>query len=313
MAVGASYAGARVAVGTSGGGFALMAEAFSLAGMMEAPVLFILASRTGPSTGLPTYTEQADIKFALNVGHGDFPRQVACPGSVEEAFYLTADLLDMAWRYQGPVILLTDKHLAESATNVSLDPFRATWAQPVLWEEAASAQGEKYLRYRDTETGVSPLLFPPSHQVIKWNSYEHDEYGITTDQPEPTIQMHDKRHRKRQAIIEHLRGIKTVNVYGEGGPVIFTYGSSTMSVLEALRTGDIQATVVQPIYLEPFPVWEVERFRGTNPIVVEQSVAGQFAAVIREQAGIASDRFIRRYDGRPFEPSELAQKIKEMM
>lgn len=317
MAVGASFAGARVAVGSSGGGFALMAEAFSLAGMMEAPVLFILASRSSPSTGVPTYTEQADLKFAINVGHGDFPRVVACPGTVEEAFYLTAELLGLAWRFQSPVVLLTDKHLAESAMNVNLYPSQATWAEPVLHSDVEAGpvpvQEEGYRRYRYTDSGVSPLLFPPSPQVIKWNSYEHDEYGITTDQPEPTARMHEKRYRKRQAIIEHLRGTKTVSVCGEGGPVIFSYGSSTMSVLEALRTGGIQATVVQPIYLEPFPVWELERYRGSNPIVVEQSVAGQFSALIREQAGVSSDRFIRRYDGRPFEPSELAQQIKEMM
>jgi len=309
MAVGSAFAGARTAVGTSGGGFALMTEAFSLAGIMEAPVLFILASRPGPSTGVPTYTEQADLKFAIGAGHGDFPRIVASPGTVEESFYLTADLLDLAWRFQSPTILLTEKHLTESCMNATPDAARAAWAQGEMYQ---GHEGD-YKRYLCTESGVSPLLHPPSSEVIKWSSYEHDEVGITTDEPGPIAAMHDKRQRKHESIVEHLRGIRTVSVFGDGGPVIFTYGSSTMSVLEALRTGGIQATVVQPIYLEPFPVWEVERYRGSNPIVVEQSVSGQFANLIREQTGITSDRHIRRYDGRPFEPSELAQQIKDLI
>ena len=168
MAIGAAFAGARSMVGTSGGGFALMVEALSLAGMTEAPILCLLAQRSGPSTGVPTYTEQGDLGFALNPGHGEFPTIVASPGSVEEAFRLSAELLALVWRCQAVGILLSEKHLTESSMTVRLDPTQAAWAEPV------GHPGGAYARYAETPDGVSPLAFPPSREVIKWNSYEHD-------------------------------------------------------------------------------------------------------------------------------------------
>ncbi len=306
MAIGAAFAGARAMVGTSGGGFALMEEAFSLAGMAEVPLLCVLSSRPGPSTGVPTYTEQGDLQFALHQGHGDFPRVVASPGSVEEAFHLTAQMLSIVWQFQIPGIILTEKHLAESAMTVDIDVGDVAWVEPQMHE------GGKYTRYRDTETGVSPLLFPPSKELIKWNSYEHDELGITTESSERITQMHEKRCRKREALVDHMEDLHTVNVYGERGPTIFTYGSSTLSVLEALRKSDLEATIVQPIYLEPFPVWELEKYEKEG-IIVEQSCAGQFASLLKERAEIMPTAVIRRYDGRPFNPPDLAKNLQEAM
>ncbi len=306
MAVGATFTGARTMVGTSGGGFALMEEGFSLAGMAEAPVLAILSSRPGPSTGVPTYTEQGDLKFALGQGHGDFPRIVASPGNVEEAFSLTAEMLNLCWKYQVPGILLTEKHLSESSMSVDLKP------EDIEIEGPKTADnGEDYLRYRITDDGVSPLKFPPSEDMIKWNSYEHSEDGITTEDAETVSKMHEARFRKGETVEKALREMKTVNVFGNSGPVIFTYGSTTMSVLEALRAGSIEATVVQPIYLEPFPKWALKDFADSNPIVIEQSVSGMFANLITEKTGISPRKIIKRYDGRPFDPEELAEAIKE--
>ena len=304
MAIGASFAGARAMVGSSGGGFALMEEAFSLAGMVEAPLLCVLSSRPGPSTGVPTYTEQGDLRFALGQGHGEFPGIAGSPGSVEEAFYLAAEMMGLVWRFQTPGILLTEKHLSESTMTVEIDLSRVEQAEPEM-----HGQGE-YKRYLDTPSGVSPLLFPPSDKLIKWNSYEHDELGITTEKAELIAKMHEKRRRKGEALAEHMRGVRTVNVYGKGGPAIFAYGSTTMSVLEALRVGGIEATVVQPRYLEPLPVWELERYRGSKAIVVEQSCLGTFSSLLREKAGIEPTATVKRYDGRPFEPAELADAIK---
>ena len=303
MAIGAAFAGARAMVGSSGGGFSLMEEAVSLAGMTEAPILFFLASRPGPSTGLPTYTSQGDLRFALSQGHGEFPRIVASPGTVREAYYLAAEMLSLVWRFQTPGVLLTEKHMTEGTMTVDIDPAGAAWA------EAAAPSGSGYKRYLDTPDGVSPLLFPPSPELIKWNSYEHDELGITTELPDISARMADKRFRKGEAIREYLMNKRTINVWGEGDPVIFTYGSTTMSVLEALRAGGIEATVVQPAYLEPLPVWELEKYKGRKAIVVEQSRQGQFASLLKEKAGIEAASVIRRYDGRPFEPTELAEQI----
>lgn len=305
MALGCAMTGARAMVGTSGGGFALMAEAFSLAGMSESPCLIFLGQRPGPATGVPTYTEQGDLRFALNAGHGEFARIVASPGSVAESFLLAAELLDLSWRFQSPAVLLTDKHLSECTATADIDLDSAAWAEPVMHE------GGDYRRYADTENGVSPLLFPPSAEMIKWTSYEHDELGVTTEEADMTARMHDKRQRKAEALEEHLKSVRTVNRVGEKGPVVFTYGSSAMAVHEAARSGGLDLRIVQPIYLEPFPIWELEEFRGEDVVVVEASAAGQFARLLREKIGVKTSSIVRRYDGRPFEPTELAEELEK--
>jgi 2-oxoglutarate ferredoxin oxidoreductase subunit alpha len=305
MAIGSAFSGARVMVGSSGGGFALMQEAFSLAGMVEAPLLCVLSSRPGPSTGVPTYTGQGDLKFAIHQGHGEFPRIVASPGNIEEAFYLAAEMLDLVWRFQTPAVLLTEKHLSECSGTVDVDIQKVGWPNPTMHD------GGDYKRYIDSETGVSPFLFSPSNELIRWNSYEHDELGMTTEKPGIITQMHNKRGKKGVAITEYLKSIDTVNHYGENGPVIMTYGSTTMSVMEAIQVGKIEARVVQPKFLEPLPVWELKQYQNTEVVVVEQSAVGQFASLLTEKAGIKAKAVIKKYDGRPFDPHELAEKIKE--
>ena len=307
MAIGSSFTGAKAMVGTSGGGFALMVEGLSLAGMAEAPLLCILSMRPGPATGVPTYTGQSDLYFALNAGHGEFLRIVACPSTVEEAYYLTSELLNLVWKFQTPGILLTEKHLSESWMTVDFDIEKAEWAEPLMHNVGP------YKRYLDTPNGISPLLFPPSREIIKWTSYEHDELGITTEEPEIIAKMHEKRDKKNQTLIEYLRKRKTLNIYGNKGPVIMTYGSTTMSVLEALKYGGIDATVIQPIYLNPFPVWELKNYEDQSVITVEQSREGQFTRLIKEKCGIKSKVLINKYDGRPFDPINLSNKIKEVI
>jgi 2-oxoglutarate ferredoxin oxidoreductase subunit alpha len=306
LAVGSSFTGAKTMVGTSGGGFALMVEGYSLAGITEAPVLIVLSQRPGPATGVPTYTEQADLSFALTAGHGDFLRIVASPATVEEAFYLTAEVLDLVWKFQTPGILLTEKHLSESAMTVEIIPEKAKWVEPNIHKNG------KYNRYLNTKDGISPLLFPPSNEVIKWNSYEHDEHGITTEDANLIAQMHEKRNKKVSALNEYLKKRKTVNIIrGEHQTNIFSYGSTYMSVLEALKYGKLNPTTVQPIYLSPLPVWALEEFKDQDNIVVEQSISGQFTQLLVGRAGIKVRKTIKRYDGRPFDPIELSQQIKE--
>ncbi|HUW90292.1 MAG TPA: 2-oxoacid:acceptor oxidoreductase subunit alpha [Candidatus Nanopelagicaceae bacterium] len=306
MAIGSAFTGARSMVGTSGGGFALMTEGISLAGITETPILCVLSMRPGPATGVPTYTEQADLNFALSAGHGDFLRIVASPGTVEEVYYLTAELLDLVWKFQTPGILLTEKHLSESSMTIDLNIDDAKWAEPKMHN------GGKYKRYLDTDDGISPMLFPPSKEIIKWNSYEHDEIGITTENADMIAKMHNKRNKKLNALIEHLKTQNTVNIIrGEHPTNIFTYGSTYMSVLEALKHGGLNPTIVQPIYLSPLPVWELEKFKNQDNIVIEQSVTGQFASLLKEKGGVNIRSVIKRYDGRPFDPIELSIKIKE--
>ena len=307
MAIGSIFSGARAMVGSSGGGFALMQEAFSLAGMIEAPLLCILSSRPGPSTGVPTYTEQGDLRFAINQGHGEFPRIVASPSTVEEAFYLTAEMLDLVWQFQTPGILLTEKHLSESQMTVDIDLSNMKFTEPLIHKEG------EYKRYLDTSNGISPLLFPPSDNLIKWNSYENDENGITTENPEMISKMHEKRKRKEESLINYMKSMHTINIYGDNDTVIFTYGSTTMSVLEALKFGNIDARIIQPIYLEPFPTWKLDKFRKSKGIVIEQSCTGLFASLLKEKVGIEPKAIIKKYDGRAFNPKELSEKIKEVI
>ena len=308
MAIGSAFTGARSMVGTSGGGFALMTEGFSLAGITETPLLCVLSMRPGPATGVPTYTEQADLAFALSAGHGDFLRIVASPGTVEEAYYLTAEMLDLVWKFQTPGILLTEKHLSESSMTVDIDIYKAKWAETKMHNEG------KYKRYLDTNDGVSPMLFPPSNEAIKWNSYEHDEYGITTEDAKLIGKMHNKRNKKVNALLNYLKNKETVNIIRGGNPTnIFAYGSTYMSVLEALKYGKLNPTTIQPIYLSPLPTWELEEFKDQDNIVVEQSISEQFTQLLAEKAGIKVRTTIKRYDGRPFDPIELSQQIKEAL
>ncbi|MFW9873411.1 MAG: 2-oxoacid:acceptor oxidoreductase subunit alpha [Candidatus Thorarchaeota archaeon] len=307
MAIGSAFTGAKTMIGSSGGGFALMVEGFSLAGMTEAPILCVLSMRPGPATGVPTYTEQGDLKFALNAGHGEFLRIIASPGTISEAYYLSAEMLDIVWKFQIPGILLTEKHLSESSMTVDIDIEKTKWAEPKIFNNG------NYKRYLDTKDGISPMLFPPSEEIIKWNSYEHDEFGITTENPDLITKMHEKRYKKTKALIDYLKSINTVNIYGDKGPLIFTYGSTTMSVLEALRYGNIEANVIQPVYLSPLPNWIFKKYRDDPAIVVELSLEGQFAALLKEKAGISIKTVIKQYNGRPFDPIELSKKIKEVL
>jgi 2-oxoglutarate ferredoxin oxidoreductase subunit alpha len=280
-----------------------------LAGMSEAPVLIILSQRPGPATGVPTYTEQADLSFALNTGHGDFLRIVASPGTIEEAYFLTAEMLDLVWKFQTPGILLTEMHLSESGMTIDIDANKAKWAEPKLHHDGM------YKRYLETDDGISPLLFPITDEIIKWNSYEHDELGITTENAKLVSKMHDKRNRKVNTFIDYMKKeLKTVNITrGEHPTNIFTYGSTYMSVMEACKYGELNPTIVQPIYLKPFPSWELEEFSNQDNIVVEQSVSGQFTSLLKEKVGLKIRQTIKQYDGRPFDPVDLSRKLKEAL
>jgi len=308
MAIGAASVGARTAVGSSGGGVALMEEAMSLAGMSETPVLCILSSRPGPSTGVPTYTAQGDLGFALNQGHGEFPRIVASPGTVEEAYRLAAELLSLSWAFQSPSILLTEKHLSESRMTVSIPSELPSGPSPAIDD----SEGE-YGRYADSENGISPMRFAPSAATIKWTSYEHDGNGITTEDPAWISLMQEKRRRKRESVIAYLRAHACTNRFGESGPVVVTYGSTTMSVREALSVSGLEARVVQPVYLEPFPEWDFEDLAGEEVVVVEQSCDAQLATLLRRRTSVKVVASVLQYDGRPFDPEELAVRLKEVL
>lgn len=315
MALGSAYAGARSMIATSGGGFSLMQEAMSLAGMSETPLLVVNCQRPGPSTGVPTYTAQADLNFVLDSGQGEYPLVVVAPGDTEEAFKLAGDGLNLAWNYQTPVILLSDKHLSESWKTTRLDP------EDVKPEEGKLAEdpGEEYKRYEITEDGVSPLAFPGTKDtVVKTTSYEHLEFGWTTEEPEEIEKMQDKRLDKWETIRGDILGgdREVVKVYGDpdADNVILAWGSTKGAILDAMDIVDLPVKMVQPLYLKPFPAEEVlEYTEGAGKVVaVENNATGQLARLMRQETLTAVDEKILKYDSRPFDPVDLAERIEEV-
>ena len=310
MAQGAAYAGKRAMVGTSGGGFALMTEHLSLAGQAEIPIVIILGQRPGPATGLPTYTGQGELLFALHAGHGEFPRIIVAPSEAEEAIELTRDSLNLAWQFQIPVIVLSDKHLCEGIYSVVPDKILSVIKEPKLWDKK-----NNYQRYLLTDDGISPLAYPgQAGAVVKLNSYEHDEDGITTELSELAVKNVEKRMKKLTEIEKELKNHATVKTYGnlKSKVVLLTWGSTTGSVIEAANRLDCK--VVQPLYLNPLPVWELaNQLKGVKKIIgIECNATGQLCSLV-SAAGFKIDTKVLKYDGRPFTVKELEDKIKILL
>ncbi len=310
MALGAAYAGARAMVGTSGGGFALMTEALSLAGQGELPMVIVEVQRPGPSTGVPTYTMQGDLNFVIHAGHGDILRVVLAPGDAEEAFYTAGLAMNLAWKFQIPAFVLSDKHLSESIFSFEADLDKVKPDKPLLWNN----QGE-YKRYLDTEDGISPLAFPGNPSaIIKATSYEHDENGITTEEPETITQMQRKRLRKRKALEDALEKNETVKIYGnpDSKTVLLCWGSTKGACIEVAEALDLK--VVQPLLVEPLPVEPLKKALSSADkiIAVEVNATGQLAKLISGH-GICIDDMILRFDARPFTVDVLLDNVKEVL
>lgn len=309
MAEGFAYAGVRAAVGTSGGGFCLMTEALGLAGMAEIPLAIVMAQRTGPSTGLPTYTAQGDLHFVINAGQGEFPRLVVAPGDAEDAYLWSAAALNLAWKYQIPAFILSDKIVSESQYSFDLGlAGKAETARPaLLW----NGQGD-YHRYRHSDTGVSPLAYPPQkRQVIKADSYVHDAAGITTENAQITREMSDKRMLKAQSLAGELEVYETVKLLGDekSRTCLLFWGSNKGVCREAAESLGLRA--VQVLVLWPFPEKRLkDALRGVERLIsVECNATGQLATLCR-QYGIDVDDRILKYDGRPFSLNDLEIELE---
>jgi len=310
MALGAAYAGARTMVGTSGGGFALMTEALSLSGQGEIPIVFVVSQRPGPGTGVPTYTMQGDLSFVIHSGHGEFVKVVLAPGDAEEAFYLTGLAMNLAWKFQTPCFVLSDKHLSESIFSFDADPDKIKPEDPLLWD----GQGE-YKRYLDTQNGISPLAFPGNPAaMVKATSYEHDEYGITTEDSEQIVRMQQKRLRKKKTLEEELSRCEQVKVYGdpESKTVLLCWGSTKGACIEVAE--ELGLKVVQPLVLEPLPIEPLKKaLSGADKIIdIEVNTTGQLAKHVSAY-GICIDDMILRFDARPFTVDSLLEKVKEVL
>ncbi len=311
MALGCAYAGKRSAVGTSGGGFCLMTEGLSLAGMAELPLVLVVSQRTGPSTGLPTYTGQSDLQFVLHAGQGEYPRLIVAPGDAQEAVFWSAVAMNIAWKYQIPAFILADKTLSEGTYSVDAAAIpEVQKSDAFLWTGTG-----QYLRYADTPNGISPLAFPGMiDAVVKVNSYAHGESGITTEDADQVRQMTNKRMRKEEELSREMQEYPCVTVSGnpDASTALLCWGSpkSVCNEIAAI----LGLRVVQPLVLSPFPLIQLQNgIRGVKRLIaVEENSTGQFSA-LAEQHGIVPDEKILRYDGRPFSPDYLIEKISEMI
>jgi 2-oxoglutarate ferredoxin oxidoreductase subunit alpha len=324
MAAGASFAGVRSMTATSGGGFCLMTEALGMTGMTETGVVIALGIRNGPSTGLPTYTSQADLRFALHAGQGEFPRVVIAPGDVEECFYETMQAFNWADKYQLPVILLVDKYVAESHTSVNrfdvnrIKIERGDFVNTGRWEGK-----EEYKRHKITATGVSPRVIPSTMgAIVRTNSDEHDESGYTTEKPDITVQMMDKRMRKLEYLEKEIqqKRIETTRLFGpeDAKATIIAWGSTKGPIREAMKLLDNEGVSVnycQIVHLQPFPTSRIEDVlnNAKKTIAIENSKSCQISGLVRQLTLKDVDYKLSKYDGRPWNPGSLAQKVKEVL
>jgi 2-oxoglutarate/2-oxoacid ferredoxin oxidoreductase subunit alpha len=312
MALGASYGGLRSMVATSGGGFALMQEGVSLAGMTETPVVIVVGQRPGPATGLPTRTEQGDLHFVLHAGHGEFPRIIFAPGTIGEAIVLTRKSFELADRYQIPVFILTDQYFADSIHVMEED-----LPQNVLGREY-NIPDRPYHRYALTETGVSPMACPGlSDAMVRVDSDEHDEEGGITEDLDLRVRMVDKRFGKMALLLK-----ETVPPVFCGEPdaevTVLSWGSNRLIVEEVIRKLTGEGTGVSALHFgQVYPLTNdmisAYRLDSKTLICVENNAGGQFACLLKRELGLQVAHSVLKYNGECFSVAELHTRLKKLL
>ncbi len=319
MAIGASCAGVRSMCGTSGGGFSLMVEGLGMAGMIETPLVVVESQRSGPSTGVPTKTEQGDILFAMHASQGEFPRIVVAPRSVEESFILTADAFNLADKYQIPVIVMMDLYQSEHVETIDgLDVDKVTIDRGKIATE--NKEGGRFKRYLLTDDGVSPRALPgtPGMEFVA-GSDEHNELGdLVTDMYagldwaiDVRKKMHEKRMRKIDTMLKNEPIFIPEVTNDKADYYLVTFGSTTGPALEALEILKAQGKnfgLVSFSYLMPLNKEKTRQMlEGKKLINVEGNFTGQLAQVIRMNTGIEIMNSILKYDGEAFTGDEIAK------
>jgi 2-oxoglutarate ferredoxin oxidoreductase subunit alpha len=320
MAVGANHAGVRGMTATSGGGFSLMVEGLGLAGITETPVVVVVSQRPGPATGMPTRTEQGDLLFVLRASQGEFPRVVLAPSTIEESFYAGWRAFNLAEGIQSPVLILLDNYLSNSIRSIEraelhMDEVTIDRGALMSTEELDALSGD-YKRYALTESGISPRAVPGHpNAVFMACSDEHDEYGHFADEDAGNrTKMVEKRIHKLDWARTQMRGPTR---YGAVEPelTLLGWGSSYGPMREAvdrLNEGGRKAAMICFVDLFPFPSEAVQAALGWagRLVSVENNATGQFATLLRASAGIEVGQAIHRYDGRPFSPQYILDRIE---
>lgn len=316
---GAAFAGVRSMTGTSGGGFALMVEAFGMAALAEAPIVAVLVQRIGPSTGMPTWTEQGDLRFALHASQGDFLRVVLAPGDVEECFRLGFEAFNLAERYQLPVIIISDKFLGESVFSSERFDEKGLKVErgKIVDKLPALEPNTRYKRYKLSKDGVSPRVFPGTPNGMHvGTSYEHDETGFSTE----SFIMRTKQVDKREAKITGLlKDIPAPEVYGpkDADVTIMCWGSHKMPALDALnilKMNGIKADVVHFSYLFPLDKDKIAKvLKGRKTVMVENNSTGQFTGMLKQYCDFEPDFLLLKYDGRQFFGRQIAEEVEKLV
>jgi len=324
MAIGAAHAGVRAMSATSGGGFALMTEALGLSAQAEIPVVIIDCQRAGPSTGVPTKTEQGDLWQMLGASFGDYPRVIAAPLDIADCFTLIPEIFNIVDKFQCPGIVLCDLLLAEG--RLSVDPKVLDFFPPIDRGELITSNGtadhDPYLRYKITESGVSPRVIPgvPGHTHVV-SSDEHDEDGVLISDEYTNVHkrraMMEKRMRKEQGIAASVPPPKMLGP--KDADVTLVGWGSTYGVIdeacEMLRDAGVSVNHLPIRWLVPLHGDEILKLlkNAKRTIIVENNFSGQFARYLRSETSFVADGHIRKYDGEPFMPHHIVEAVKEQL
>ena len=325
MATGAALAGARSATATSGPGFCLMVEGLGFASINEVPIVITLYQRGGPSTGLPTRSEQGDLWFAVYAGHGEGPRIVLASGDIEESFHDAASAFNYAERYQTPVIHLLDKSIASGSQTYprfETDSHKIDRGK-LITEAELSGISERgaYKSFQYTDDGVSPRSVYGMKDGIFWKtSDEHDEWGHITEDPEVRVKMMDKRMTKLDTILDETPADQKISVYGDANSdnVIFSWGSPKGAILEAMSLLEAEGKSLKYVQVKmiwPFPQKEIEAelANAKNIIAIENNFSAQLAMILRQQTGINVTHKIVKYNGRPMSIDEVHDSLIQVL
>ena len=315
MTLGAAFAGVRAMTATSGPGQALMTEAIGLAGVLEIPVVVVECARAGPSTGMPTKTEQSNLNHLIYSGHGEIPRVILAPGTVAESFELATTAFNLAEKYQVPVVILTEQALCQS--KATLRPFeldKVVVDRGKLIEDGEVTFGE-YKRFAFTDDNVSPRVIPgvPGGMHLAPGS-EHNDAGVITENAVNRARMMEKRMGKLVTMHDDLprpvlHGIADADI------AILGYGANRGPIAEAvqrLANGGVLTRFLQLRTLWPFPDEAIREFvRGAQHVfVVENNYTGQLMQLVRAVVGpLEALHGVRKYDGRPFRPIEIIEPV----
>ncbi len=314
MVIGASFAGARSMTATSGGGLALMVEGLSLAAMTETPIVVVDAQRPAPATGFPTRTEQADLNFLIHAGHGEFAKAIYAPGTIQEAFYLTVKAFNIAEKYQIPVLIMTDQHLADSLQDIEEFDLNKASVQRFIISKEDSRKVSGYKRYQLTDSGISPRAIPSwIEDVIYADSDEHNEEGHITEDAGTRIEMVKKRFYKKMAGLTQEIEKPTVYNVGKAGTILLGFGSTYGVLKEACEALGKNFGFIHLSQVWPFPSLELRPLlkNKKNILTVENNAGKQLAGLLMRETGIKANSSILRYDGRPFNLDQLIEQIKE--